>query len=163
MLTHAENEHFIREHIYTLPSIFTHGSLALIRDLARPFQCPGRKSGRLLCGAADSCAASASDRADRSVLEQAPPCCRCRAPEGHGPGSRPVVSSVESAGGKDEDPKDQRQCCGGRGVMADENQPPALTSMRAMYRWVKGIQGHCWLREQVVLPNRAIRSRRSRL
>ena len=37
-----------------------------VRVSPRPdaaFQCPGRKSGRLLCGAADSCAASASDRA----------------------------------------------------------------------------------------------------
>src|SRR5689334_762812 len=62
---------------------------------------------------------------------------------------RPVVSSVESSGGKDEDARISVSC-GGRGVMADENQPPALTSMWAMYRWVKGVQGHCWLREQVV-------------
>jgi hypothetical protein len=33
----CRNEHFIREQIYTPPSIFTHGSLALIRDRSAAF------------------------------------------------------------------------------------------------------------------------------
>jgi hypothetical protein len=33
----CRNEHFIREHIYTPPTIFTHGSLALIRDRSAAF------------------------------------------------------------------------------------------------------------------------------
>jgi hypothetical protein len=38
-------------------------------------------------------------------------------------------------------------------VVARENQPPALTSMRAIYRWVKGGQGTAGCASKLRLPS----------
>jgi hypothetical protein len=47
----CRNEYFIRAHIYTPPSIFTHGSLDLIREPPRSlFHRSGRKSDRVIHG-----------------------------------------------------------------------------------------------------------------